>query len=73
MPTRRPYSWKKTLHKPQRSGLLLVKPYGAGSYLPPPIFVAATEHWVLDAYEGFIDLLRNPRASRKHHTPLMDT
>ena len=29
------------LHKPQPSGLLLVLPYGACSYLPPPIFAAA--------------------------------
>ena len=60
------------LCKPQPSGLLLIKPYGACSYLPPPIFAAA-EHWILDAYEGFVYLLRNPRSGRKRYTPLMDT
>ena len=43
------------LYEPQPSGLLLIKPYGACSYLRPPIF-ATTEHWILDAYEAFIHL-----------------
>ena len=40
------------------------------SYLPPPIF-AATKHRILDAYERFVHLPRNPCAGRKHCSPLM--
>ena len=48
-------------------GLLLIKPYGACSHLPPPIFAAA-EHWILDAYGVRIPSAQPARWSEALHS-----